>query len=104
MIKKVFYIFFLIYTLMVLLFFLDRLTPLEIKNQLIKTTVYYNLLFGNVIISILIFLFIKSKRMKIAYLIFPIAMTIFIYFVIGPADILRYAQCPPNVFVKNEIV
>jgi hypothetical protein len=26
--------------------------------------------------------------MKIAYLIFPIAMTIFIYFVIGPADIL----------------
>jgi hypothetical protein len=73
---------------MVLLFFLDGLTSFEIKNQIIKTSVYCNLLFGNIIISMLILLFIKSKLMKTIHLILPMAMTIFIYFVIGPMRIM----------------
>lgn len=62
--KKNLYIIFLIYILLVLLFFLDAFTQFDIKDQGIKIIVWVNALLGSIIISILILLFIKSKKIK----------------------------------------
>jgi hypothetical protein len=65
---------------------LDGLTYLEIKNQLLKYSIYYGLLLGTPLTLIWNFLVIKSKTKRIIWTIVPSIILILIL-VINPVKI-----------------
>ena len=76
-----------LYVTIVVLFLLDGLTTFEIKNQFLKSFVYFSLLIGIPIILIFNSLFLKTRRKRIAGFILPI-LTLVLVILIGPLKFL----------------
>jgi hypothetical protein len=70
-----------------MLFLLDGLTGFDIKNQGIKSSVYFGLLVGTPLILIWNLLVIKTTKKEIIWIIVPI-VTLTLTLIIGPGKIL----------------
>jgi hypothetical protein len=77
----------IIYGLTVVLFLLDGLTSFDIKNQAIKSFVYFGISIGIPLTLIWNFLVIKTKTKRVIGTVFPVIILILIL-VVGPIKIL----------------
>ncbi|MNJ90803.1 hypothetical protein D3C87_84430 [compost metagenome] len=77
----------LVYCLTVLLFLLDGFTSFDIKNQLLKSIVYFGFLIGAPIILLWNLFVIKTKTKRIIGAIYPTVFLVLIL-VVGPMKIL----------------
>lgn len=77
----------LVYCLTVLLFLLDGLTSFDIKNQFLKSFVYFGFLIGTPIILLWNLFVIKTKTKRIIGTIYPTFFLVLIL-VVGPMKIL----------------
>jgi hypothetical protein len=76
-----------IYILVVLLFLLDNLKSFDIKNQTIKSFVYYGLLIESPLILLWNLILLKTKSIRIFATLFTTIILILI-FLSGPKKIL----------------
>lgn len=77
----------IIYSLTVVFFLLDSLTSFDIKNQVIKSFIYFGLLIGTPLTLIWNFLFIKQTAKKVIGSIFP-TIILALILIVGPKTIL----------------
>jgi hypothetical protein len=93
----------IVYCLTVLLFLLDILTSFDIKNQALKTFIYFGILIGIPLTLICNTIVIKTKSKRIAGVFFPIIILILVIF-IGPLKVLfsSGAWQTQTVLFRNE--
>jgi len=89
-----------IYVLIVFFFLLSELTSFEVKNQAIKSFVYFGLLSGTPILLIWNLIISKSNK-KMITTILPILMLIGI-FIIGPMKILYSSSTWKTQIIKYQ--
>jgi len=77
----------IIYCLTVVLFLLDGLTSFDIKNQILKSFVYFGFLIGTPTILLWNLFVIKTKTKRIIGIVYPTIFLILI-FVVNPMKIL----------------
>lgn len=77
----------IVYYLTVLLLLLDSLTSFNIKNQALKSFVYFGVLIGTFLILVWNLLLVKTKTQKIIWATIPTLMLTIVLF-IGPMKIL----------------
>ena len=76
-----------LYAIVLLLFFIDWYTCVEIKSQVLKSVVYWGLLAGTPVILILNILLLSKGVQKIIAISIPILLSVFIV-INNPFDIL----------------
>ncbi|MEN8123000.1 MAG: hypothetical protein ABFS35_21855 [Bacteroidota bacterium] len=77
----------IVFVMTILFFIFDALTEFEIKNQTIKSSIYYGLLILTPIVFIWNVLTFKTKKKRIISLILPI-LTLIGILIIGPIKII----------------